>query len=58
MWEGMNEKELRDQVITAYVNLQRVKMAEDRDAEIAYQERILKARMQSLDIPTEALEWN
>ncbi len=54
----MNEKELRDQVITAYVNLQRVKMAEDRDAEIAYQERILKARMQSLDIPTEALEWN
>ena len=56
--EGMNEKELRDQVITAYVNLQRVKMAEDRDAEIAYQERILKARMQSLDIPTEALEWN
>ena len=35
-----------------------IKMAEDRDAEIAYQERILKARMQSLDIPTEALEWN
>ncbi len=52
----MNEKELKDQVIKEFVNLQRVKSAKDRDQEIAYQERILKTRMQSLGIPTEDLE--
>ena len=52
----MNEKELKDQIIKEYVNLQRVKSALDRDAEIAYQERVLKARMQSLGIATESLE--
>ena len=52
----MNEKELKDQIIKEYVNLQRVKSAQDRDAEIAYQERVLKARMQSLGIPTDELE--
>ena len=52
----MNEKELKDQVIKEFVNLQRVKSAQDRDAEIAYQERVLKARMQSLGISTEELE--
>ncbi len=52
----MNEKELKDQIIKEYVNLQRVKSALDRDAEIAYQERVLKARMQSLGIPTDELE--
>lgn len=56
MDDFMNEKELKDQVIKEFVNLQRVKMAADRDAEIEYQERILKARMQSLGIPTEELE--
>ena len=52
----MNEKELKDQVIKEFVNLQRVKTAPNRDAEIEYQEKILKARMQSLGIPTEDLE--
>lgn len=52
----MNEKELKDQVIKEFVNLQRVKSAKDRDAEIEYQEKILKTRMQSLGIPTEDLE--
>lgn len=52
----MNEKELKDQVIKEFVNLQRVKTAQNRDAEIEYQEKILKARMQSLGIPTEDLE--
>lgn len=54
--DTMNEKELKDQVIKEFVNLQRVKSAPDRDAEIAYQERVLKARMQSLGIATEELE--
>lgn len=52
----MNEKELKDQVIKEFVNLQRVKTAADRDAEIAYQEKVLRARMQSLGIATEDLE--
>ncbi len=56
MDDEMNEKELKDQVIKEFVNLQRVKSAEDRDAEIAYQENVLKARMQSLGISTENLE--
>lgn len=49
----MNEKELKDQVIKEFVNLQRVKSAADREAEIEYQEKVLKARMQSLGISTE-----
>ena len=52
----MNEKELKDQIIKEFVNLQRVKSAVDRDAEIAYQEKVLKARMQSLEVSTEELE--
>ena len=56
MDDEMNEKELRDQVIKEFVNLQRVKNAADRDAEIAYQEKVLRARMQSLEITMEDLE--
>lgn len=56
MDDGMNEKELRDQIIKEFVNLQRVKSATDRDAEIAYQEKVLRARMQSFGIATEDLE--
>lgn len=52
----MSEKELKDQVIKEFVNLQRVKTATDREAEIAYQEKVLRARMQSLGISTEDLE--
>ncbi len=56
MDDEMNEKELKDQIITEFVNLQRVKKAVDRDAEIAYQEKVLRARMQSFGIATEDLE--
>ena len=44
------------EIIKEFVNLQRVKSAKDRDAEIAYQEKILRTRMQSLGIPTDDLE--
>ena len=56
MYDELNDKELKDQVIREFVNLQRVKNAQDRDREIEYQERILKTRLQSLGIPTEDLE--
>ena len=52
----MNEKELKDLLIREFVELQRVKNAKDRDAEIAYQEKVLKSRMQSFGIPTVELE--
>lgn len=52
----MSEKELKDMIIREFVDLQRLKTAADRDAEIAYQENVLKARMQSLGIATETLE--
>lgn len=52
----MDELELKDRAIKEFVNLQRVKKAPDKDKEIEYQEKILKARMQALGIPTEDLE--
>jgi len=56
MDDEMNEKELRDQIIKEFVNLQRVKSAVNRDEEIAYQEKVLRARMQTFGIATEDLE--
>lgn len=56
MSDGMNEKELIDQIITRFESLQRIKSAVDRDAEIAYQEKLLRTRMQSFGIATEDLE--
>lgn len=44
MDDEMNEKELKDMIIKEFVDLQRVKIAEDRDAEIAYQENVLKGQ--------------
>ncbi|MCD7765142.1 MAG: hypothetical protein LUH53_01290 [Lachnospiraceae bacterium] len=53
---GMTEKELMDQTIREYSNLQRIKKAPDRDKELEYQERVLKTRLQSMGIPTENLD--
>lgn len=52
----MNEQELKDQVIKEFVNIQRLKNAANKEAEIEYQEKVLKIRMQALGIPTEDLE--
>lgn len=54
----MTEKELKDQTIREYVNIQRIKNAQDKDKELAYQEKVLKARLQSLGVPTEDLDFN
>lgn len=53
----MTEKGLADQTIREYVNIQRIKHAENKDKELEYQEKILKARLQSLGVPTEDLEF-
>ena len=52
----MNDLELKEQAIKEFVNLQRLKMAEDMNKELAYQEKVLRARLQALGIPTEELE--
>ncbi len=53
----MTEKELKDQTIREYVNIQRIKHAEDKEKELKYQEKVLKARLQSLGVPTEDLDF-
>ena len=52
----MNDSELKEQAIKEFVNLQRLKTAEDINKELAYQEKVLRARLQALGIPTEELE--
>ena len=54
----IDEFELKEQAIKEFVNLQRLKAAENKDKEIEYQERVLRARLQALGIPTEDLELN
>ncbi len=54
----MTEKELKDQTIREYVNIQRIKYAENKDKELEYQEKVLKARLQSLGVPTEDLDFH
>ncbi len=53
----MTEKELKDQTIKEYVNIQRIKHAENKEKELEYQEKVLKARLQSLGVPTEDLDF-
>lgn len=52
----MNDKELKDTRLKEFADLQRIKKASDRDSEIEYQEKLLKAQLQALGIPTEELE--
>ena len=54
--QGMNEKELMEIKIKEFADLQRIKSAENKEKEIEYQEKILKAQLQSLGIPTGDLE--
>ncbi len=52
----MNEYEMKAQAIQEYINLQRIKAAQDKEAEIEYQENALKIRLQALGIPTDTLD--
>lgn len=55
--EEMTEKELKDLTIREYVNIQRLKNAPDKEKELDYQEKILKARLQALGVVTEELNF-
>lgn len=54
--EELTEKEQKTMFISAYMNLQRVKVAEDKDKEIRNQERELKAKLEALGVVTEDLK--
>lgn len=47
-----SEKELINNLIDIYANLQRIKNAEDVQAEIEYQLTLVKAKLESLGIVT------
>ena len=53
--ETDSDAQLMVNTIDRYVNLMRIKNAADRDAEIAFQERELRAILRVLDIPVEKL---
>lgn len=52
--DEMNEKELKKIAIEKYINIQRIK--KHGQEEIDYQEKIAKAELQALGIPTDELE--
>lgn len=54
--EEMTEKEQKTMFISAYMNLQRVKVPEDKDKEIRNQERELKAKLEALGVVVEDLK--
>lgn len=53
---GMTEQELKNFLIDGYASLQRIKAAPDKDKEVDYQLRILKAKLESLGIVTTDLD--
>ena len=54
--EEMTEKEQATTLIDKYIELQRIKTAEDREKEIDYQIRTTKAKLETLGVMTEALD--
>ena len=54
----MNEKEMINNLIDKYTDLQRIKTAEDSEREIDYQLRVLKAKLESSGIITSDLDMN
>ena len=56
--ENMNEKEMINNLIDKYTDLQRIKTAEDSEKEINYQLRVLKAKLESFGVITSDLDMN
>ena len=56
--DKMTEKELMTMLIDNYINLQRIKMAPDRDQELDRQITAVKAKLEALGIVTEDLSIN
>ena len=54
--EAMTETELREKLIQQYTDLQRIKSAPDRDKEIEYQIKTVKAKLEAFGVVTEDLD--
>lgn len=52
----MNEKEMIDKLIDKYIDLQRIKNAEDPEKEVDYQLVVTKVKLESFGIITSDLE--
>ena len=56
VWENdVSDKEQMTMLIDIYINLQRIKTAPDRDKEIEYQIKAVKAKLEAFGIVTEDL---
>ena len=61
LWKEVNEvsdKEQMTMLIDIYVSLQRIKTAPDRDKEIEYQIKAVKAKLEAFGVVTEDLDIN
>ena len=54
-YKGMTEKEQIAILIDQFVDLQRIKVASDKDKEVDYQIRTTKAKLEAMGIVTEDL---
>ena len=54
--EAMTEKEQMTMLIDCYTNLQRIMVASDKEKEIAYQLKTVKAKLEALGVVTEDLD--
>lgn len=54
--DGMSDKEQLMALVDQYISLQRIKTAEDRDKEIDYQLRTVRAKLEAYGIMTEKLD--
>lgn len=59
LWKEVNdmsEAELREKLIQQYTDLQRIKAAVDKEKEIDYQLRAVKAKLEAFGVVTEDLD--
>ena len=54
----LTEKEMINNLVDSYTNLQRIKKANDTQKELDYQIRVLKAKLESFGIITSELDIN
>lgn len=56
MNERMTEAEQKATLIDQYVNLQRIKVAQDKDEEVSYQIKATRAKLESMGVNVENLD--
>lgn len=54
--DTVSDAELRDKLFQQYIDLQRIKSAADKEKEIDYQIKTVKARLEAIGVTTEDLD--